>query len=274
MVSREPHPELRPHVRRYCGYVEDTLAPMSRVETAGAEIPVIVSLGPRIDVDGATYTSFVAGLHDRRSTTAHDGHQRGIQIDLTPVAAGMVLGVGMHELANRVVALEDVLGRGARGLAERLDALPTWGARFDLLDRVLRRRLERAAPPPPSLVWAWERLRATHGRATIGALAGEVGCSPRYLTLQFREHLGMPPKPLARVLRFQHALARLGEDDGARFAEIAEDCGYYDQAHLNRDFRAFAGAPPSDYLARRLPNGGGVCAEQFASVQDASAAAA
>src|SRR3954451_5890328 len=83
MVSREPHPGLRPHVRRYCGYVEDTLAPMSRVETAGATIPVIVSLGPEIEVDGGTYTSFVAGLHDRGSRTAHDGHQRGIQIDLT-----------------------------------------------------------------------------------------------------------------------------------------------------------------------------------------------
>jgi AraC-like DNA-binding protein len=274
MVSRDPHPALRPHVRRYCGYVEDTFAPMRRVETAGADIPMIVSLGPRIEVDGGTYTSFVGGLHDRRSRTAHDGHQRGIQIDLTPVAAGMVLGVGMHELANRVVELEDVLGPAARGLAERLDSLPGWEARFDLLDQVLARRLERAVPPPPSLVWAWERLRGTHGRLAVGALAREVGCSPRYLTLQFREHLGMPPKPLARVLRFQHALGRLTDDDGAGFADIAEDCGYFDQAHLNRDFRAFAGASPTDYLARRLPDGGGVAAEQFGFVQDAAGAAA
>jgi AraC-like DNA-binding protein len=84
----------------------------------------------------------------------------------------------------------------------------------------------------------------------------------------------MPPKTLARVLRFKHALGLLQRDDGARFAEIAETCGYYDQAHLNRDFRAFAGAPPTDFLARRLPDGGGIAAEQFAYVQDAEAAAA
>src|SRR3954462_12869397 len=124
MGSREPHPGLRPHVRRYCGYLEDTLAPMCRVETAGAEIPVIVSLGPEIEVDGGTYTSFVAGLHDRGSRTVHGGHQRGIQIDLTPIAAGMVLGVGMHELANRVVSLDEVLGPQATALAERLDEVP------------------------------------------------------------------------------------------------------------------------------------------------------
>jgi AraC-like DNA-binding protein len=86
----------------------------------------------------------------------------------------------------------------------------------------------------------------------------------------------VPPKTLARILRFEHALALLRRDDGARFAEIAERCGYYDQAHMNRDFRAFAGASPSEFLARRLPDGGGVRADaaEFGSVQDAPAAAA
>jgi len=271
MISRAPHPSLRPHVTRYCGYAEDTLAPLRRVEAATTDIPLIVSFGPEIDIDGSTHTSFVAGLHDGCTNTAHEGHQRGIQIDLSPQAAGMVLGVPMHELAHRVVALDDVLGPG---LAERLHDAPSWDARFELLDTLLARRIEAAQAPPPSLEWAWRRLAASRGRLAVGELAREIGCSPRYLTLQFRDHLGMPPKPLARILRFRHALDRLERDDGARFAEIAESCGYYDQAHLNRDFRAFAGAPPTDFLARRLPDGGGVSAEQFASVQDVSAAAA
>jgi AraC-like DNA-binding protein len=274
MVSREPHPALRPHVRRYCGYVEDTLAPMSRVEAAVAEIPVIVSLGPRIEVDGGEFGSFVAGLSEMPARTEHDGHQLGIQIDLSPLAARMLLGTPMHELAGRVVALEDVLGARLPRLIERLQEAPTWDARFDLLDGLLARRLAGAPSPPPSLVYAWQRLRDSHGRARVGALAAEVGCSPRYLTLQFRDHLGMPPKPLARILRFRHALDLLECDDGSRYAEIAEGCGYYDQAHLNRDFRAFAGAAPGHFLARRLPDGGGVAAEKFASVQDGQAEAA
>ncbi len=211
MISRDPHPALRPHVRRYCGYAEDTLEPLARVEAATPDIPLIVSFGPEIDIDGSTHTSFVAGLHDGFTKTAHDGHQRGIQIDLSPVAAGMVLGVPMHELAHRVVALDDVL---APGLADRLRDAPSWDARFDLLDALLARRIEAAPPPPPSLEWAWRRLTASRGRIAVGALAAEVGCSPRYLTLQFRDHLGMPPKALARILRFQHALDRLQSDDG------------------------------------------------------------
>jgi transcriptional regulator GlxA family with amidase domain len=84
----------------------------------------------------------------------------------------------------------------------------------------------------------------------------------------------MAPKMLARLLRFGRARDLLERDDGTRFADIAETCGYYDQAHLNRDFRAFAGAPPGSFLARRLPDGGGIAAEQFASVQDGQQTAA
>jgi AraC-like DNA-binding protein len=275
MIGREPHPALAGSVTRYCGYEERTLAPMRRVEAPSEDVTVIVSLGPSIEVDGRVHTSFVAGMGDTHSCTEHDGYQRGVEINLAPLAARRLLGVPMHELSGRVVALEDVLGPAAADLAARLDGAPSWPARFELLDRVLARRLdEGGGEPPASVAWAWDRLRRSHGRAAIGALAADIGCSPRYLTLQFREHVGMPPKTLARVLRFQHALERLERDDGSGFAEIAEDCGYYDQAHLNRDFRAFAGAPPTDFLARRLPDGGGVAAERFASVQDAHAAAA
>jgi AraC-like DNA-binding protein len=68
----------------------------------------------------------------------------------------------------------------------------------------------------------------------------------------------MPPKALARILRFDRVAERLLAVTEPRLAEVAYDCGYYDQAHLNRDFREFARTTPSAYLARRLPDGGGV----------------
>jgi transcriptional regulator GlxA family with amidase domain len=79
----------------------------------------------------------------------------------------------------------------------------------------------------------------------------------------------MPPKTLARVLRFERVSRLLREAPDPRLAEVAFDCGYYDQAHLNRDFREFAGTTPGEYLASRLPDGAGV-----KSVQDAAAARA
>ena len=89
-------------------------------------------------------------------------------------------------------------------------------------------------------------------RADRGPRATSSGWSRRHFGERFREHVGLAPKPAARVLRFRRALALLERDDGARLGEIALDCGYYDQAHLNRDFRAFAGSAPGDHLSRRL----------------------
>ena len=66
----------------------------------------------------------------------------------------------------------------------------------------------------------------------------------------------MTPKLLARILRFQHAIGLIGSGSG--WAEVAATCGYYDQAHLIRDFNQFAGAAPGEFARRRLPDGGGV----------------
>ena len=102
-------------------------------------------------------------------------------------------------------------------------------------------------------------------------LAAELGWSRRHLAARFRDEVGVSPKALARLLRFERALELLGT---RTLADIAYECGYYDQAHFNRDFRAFAGATPGELLARRLPDGGGVTAGALPSVQDVPALAA
>jgi transcriptional regulator GlxA family with amidase domain len=109
-------------------------------------------------------------------------------------------------------------------------------------------------------VWAWRRLRASAGGVTVSALADELGCSRRHLTAGFRDHVGLPPKRVARILRFGRVLGLLERSGGRGLGEIAAACGYADQPHLNRDFRAFAGASPGDWLARRMPGGAGTAA--------------
>lgn len=104
--------------------------------------------------------------------------------------------------------------------------------------------------------WSWQRLRGTGGRASIGALAAELGWSHRRLIARFREQIGLAPKTVARVLRFDRAVAALGSTSSRGLAEIAFACGYFDQAHLNRDFRELAGTTPTAFLGSRLRSGG------------------
>jgi AraC-like DNA-binding protein len=280
IAEHAPDPRIAPHVLRYAGYIERTKIPLRRLEAPFGGIVLILSFDERlrlVDAEGRDdlHTSFTAGLSDGPTFTEHGGNQHGIQVDLTPPAARALLGIPLRELTNRVVGLEDVLGQDTRRLIERLYELPTWQLRFGLLDRELGRRLQAAKPPPAQVVAAWRRLCETHGRAEIGALASELGYSRRRLSARFHEELGLTPKAFARVLRFERAAAALSRDDGARFAEIAHSCGYYDQAHLNRDFREFAGTSPSSYVGRLLPDGGGVAAgEDVPFVQDGAALAA
>jgi transcriptional regulator GlxA family with amidase domain len=115
---------------------------------------------------------------------------------------------------------------------------------------------ERAPAPAPELVEAWRRLVATAGAVSVAELAREAGWSPRHFTARFTRAAGLPPKTFARVLRFQRAKALLADAGGPSLCEIALDCGYYDQAHLNRDFREFSGRSPTELMAARLSDGG------------------
>lgn len=267
MAFREPPPLLRAAVVHYVGWDEWTPAPLRRRELPIGAIPVILSFGPAFDLldphdedhgPRRRRRSFVAGLHDEFSVVEHGGVSRGVEIFFTPLGARRFFALPLGEVARQVVELEDVLGERAVGeLVERLVEAPDWERRFALLDALIAARLDADLGAPASAAWAWRRLEETDGRLSIAALAGEIGCSRRHLVAQVREQLGLPPKTIARVLRFNRAVARLRRDDGSRFAEIAADCGYYDQAHLNRDFRAFAGDAPTAFLARRLPGDAG-----------------
>jgi AraC-like DNA-binding protein len=264
MVSSPPHPGLRPHIRRYTGFAEDTVEPMRRREPVNGDVVLIISFGPSMTLhwpqggESRRLTSFLVGMHAPVAVTEHDGVSEGVQVDLTPTAAHMLLGMPMHLVAGQVVELDAALpGLGAE-LPERLADARGWPERFALLDATIGRRLERARQPSPDVTHAWLRLRETHGRLPVSRLAAELRCSRRHLSGRFREQIGVSPKAAARVMRFHHAIDRLKTEGGGRWAEIAAECGYYDQSHLHRDFRAYAGLTPGEIEASLLPQGLGL----------------
>jgi AraC-like DNA-binding protein len=244
LATRAPHPALASHICSLAGWHERTVAPVRRAELPGGRIVLVISFGPTLDVDGRTFGSFVAGLHDAPALTEHAGEGHGIQAYLTPLGARRLLRMPMSELTRQVVPLDDLIGGAAHELAERLATAPDWGTRFSLLEREIAARTLEAPPVAPELEWAWRRL---HDGVPVGELAGELGWSRRHFATTVRRELGVAPKPLARLLRFERAVERLCAGDD--LADVALDSGYYDQAHFNRDFKAFAGVTPTAYRA-------------------------
>ena len=204
----------------------------------------IVCFGVPYRLNGESFVAFVGGLTDRPVLTEFEGAAGGVQVDFTPLGARRCLGLPMDELTNRVVALEDVLGPRAPLVAERLHDAAGWPERFALLDAVLMRRLAFGPAPAPEVAWTLRRLAAADGRLAIGALADEVGWSRRHLAARWRRDVGLGPKAVARILRFERALRLVR--GGHALADAAYACGYADQPHLNREFRALAGATPRE----------------------------
>jgi transcriptional regulator GlxA family with amidase domain len=99
-------------------------------------------------------------------------------------------------------------------------------------------------------------LQSSGGQFSVARLAEEIGCSRKHLTVRFAHEFGVTPKALARVLRFDRALRAL-KRGAPSLAVLAVTCGYADQAHMTREFREFAGAPPAAFLRRALPDEGG-----------------
>jgi AraC-like DNA-binding protein len=273
LVVRSAQPGLRRHIHRYWGYAERTAGPTRQREPPTTGVILIFGLGTELRVLDRADTarppvrlgSFVAGLDDGCALIEHDGEMRGVQVDLTPLAARMIFRVPMQALARQTMPIEDVLGRDAQRLEERLIEAGTWNERFDLIEAALGARLAAAEQPPPDVDWAWRRLTTAHGRVRIGELAAELGCSRKHLATRFREHVGLPPRLIARLLRFRHAVDELVSSPEATIAEVAAACGYYDHAHLDRDFQDFAATTPTAYVADPR--------ERVTSVQDTAAAA-
>ena len=151
-----------------------------------------------------------------------------------------LFGTSLRELANGAAGFEDLLGRDAARVTERLAE----GDGTAVLDDFLGAKLRDGPEPPRQVLGAWHRLVATRGRLRIDAVAEDAGWTRRHLSTRFRSAFGLGPKTFARILRLQHAASLTGR---LPWSEIAHHCGYADQQHLNRDFRALAGCTPTDF---------------------------
>lgn len=251
VATRETQNDLRSIVTRLTGYDERTEGPAARDELPGARIVVIVELGPALRVAGLERAAgrgieggFVAGLSMGPTRAAHDGWQRGVQLDLRPTAAARLLGLPLKELTDHVVPLDGL--SPVRALSGRARQAAQWDGRLALVEQWIRERMAATAPIDPRIRWAESRLLDDGGQLEISALWHELGMSERHFIARFTEAVGVTPKRYARLSRFERICEGLGDRNGRPLAQLALDVGCYDQAHLSRETRALAGLTPTE----------------------------
>ncbi|GAB5471338.1 MAG: helix-turn-helix domain-containing protein [Rhodospirillales bacterium] len=261
--SWRPAASFAGQVLRIEGFVERDCGPALRSELPSCAIPLIVVLGQGFTLHeekGAQSLRrldrpFVAGLHRAPAKVGSSGRSSCIQVDLTPLGARRLLGIAMSELADLVVDL-DALDGMASDLQAQLVEAADWQARFRRLERFLLQRLLPVEADDRRVALACRLLQAATPPIGIAALCRQLNVSRKHLNSLFLRDVGCPPKRFQRTARFTRAAAALrGETPFSTLADLAISCGYADQSHFNRDFKAFSGVTPRELLAAAGPAG-------------------
>lgn len=253
---RPPAPPLRRYISML--WLVDGYVATHRRERAlpTGHIGLVINLGDDRwsvyapdDLERATRLSgsLVGGPGDRYTILDPREQRSSMGAQFTATGAAALLGLPAHELASQDVGLADLWGDRAQALRERLIDLPSPEARLDALEAALLQRIRRSKVIDIAIVHAARRFDSEPG-VTVRAVAREIGVSDQRLIRQFRAAVGLAPKRYARVRRFQSAMQRIGAGQPVDWPQLAVDCGFYDQAHLINEFRAFAGATPTEVM--------------------------
>lgn len=259
IALRRPHPALRHHVTQFwhgagrVAYQRDRILPCAQsylLINLGAPQYMILPGPPelRVPFDDLWFSGLYEGPIECEAP--HGSVLLGVAFSATGAAS--LLPWSQSELANRTGPLEDLIGIAARRLRERLLDLADIGARLDLVEDWLLETCMTGRSIHPLVHWATRRIAETGGQVRAEALAREAGCSRKHLTGVFSAQVGLPPKAIARIHRFQRAVGDLSA--GRAWADLAADCGYYDQSHLIRDFQQFARMSPAQFAQQARPD--------------------
>lgn len=193
---------------------------------------------------------FLVGQMTRPMLIAANGSVELIGIRFHPGGTLPFFKIPMSELTNQVVELHALSRDLESDLVTRVGECRSLEGKVATLQTLLLKRVsdkDRA-----QIMSLAQRIVARHGRVSIDQLAVNAGISSRQLERRFLREVGVGPKLLCRIMRFQQVFRALDRNDSG-WAGVAADCGYYDQAHLIRDFQQFARQAPSVLLAQASP---------------------
>ena len=172
-----------------------------------------------------------------------------IGIEFSPNGAFPLFGIPMQEtVADKIFDSEVLFGRWGRETRETLCNLEKVDQKVNFIQDELVNLSRRNQRNNGVIEFCVKTLKLAHGRMPITELERKTGYSRRYLDLLFREHVGLPPKVLAGIFRFQVFYQKWAQ--GLSYVVVKERLYdyYYDQAHFSKEFKRMTGHPPREFM--------------------------
>jgi AraC-like DNA-binding protein len=253
-----PSPPLKAYIE-YLYYV-DGLAPYPHEKILpDSRLDLKINFGGAIrayEVDHAEpfetcSDSWCVGLWSEYHIVDWPPNMQFFGVSFKPGGAYPSLHIPLSELHNQVVPLDALWGHCAAEIRERMYAATSIQARFALLEQYLLAHLCEAPDGLSAVQYALAQIARCHGALSIRALSDQIGISQNHLGTQFKRLIGGTPKELARLYRFEQALSSIDPAQPVDWTRVAYQSHYYDQSHFNKDFVAFTGHNPTEYLRLR-----------------------
>jgi AraC-like DNA-binding protein len=189
-----------------------------------------------------------AGQLTEQLTLRATGDVNVLGVRFHSYGGGPVLRVPQQDLAGLTLDVADISPGLARSLRTVRDQTDDVNVAVPLVQSVLEKWIEQRAAD-----WRVQavtrRIVDSGGAVSIDRLAEDLSLTRRHLERLFVDAVGLPPKRLARITRFQRALRMLEQaEPRQRGVVTAAACGYADQSHFIREFRQLAGCSPSEHL--------------------------
>ena len=261
---------LRPFLGSVFGYAATGLVPGVHRGLPGRALTLVLAVDAPLGV-AASAADWAAGrvqhqqvtlggLHTEPAFVVQPGRWSGVQVEVSPLGARRLFALPASALPTTSFDARDVLGPEVERVCEQLARAATWEQRYAAVLDWLLGRLVAGEPGQvrPEVVRAWRLLERTHGRPQVQELSEQVGLGSRRLAQLFRAELGVTPKVAARLIRFDRARHDVAAADwrsgSLDLSGVAVRHGYYDHAHLIREFAAFTGLSPTAWLAAEVAN--------------------
>ncbi|MFF0490800.1 helix-turn-helix domain-containing protein [Nocardia sp. NPDC004068] len=215
-----------------------------RIWDSDAAVPPVVFTG-----------GLVMGLWTRRFLFEYPERVRMVGVHFKPWGLSPFVGVPASELRDRWVPADAVWSRAADRIRDRVGECGSATETLRILEEELLARLLEPARGLDLVRHTGVRLENCHGSVPVGALTEAVGVSVNHLAAQFKSHVGVTPKRVARIYRFASLILAVDALRPVDWSALAHAAGYFDQAHFAKEFKDFTGHTPTEYLAlrRRLP---------------------
>lgn len=192
--------------------------------------------------------AFLSGHEKTFADLEYSGEVSMISIVFRPIGVKAFFDFPIHQINNLRVTAEDLEDKELAVLEHSITSTENDEFCIFLIEQFLLKRLSRLSAHNLQRVDATIQL-INSGQSDISLLADAACLSKKQFQRIFSEYVGSNPKEFSRTIRFQKALHILETRPQTSLTTLAYECGYFDQSHMIKEFKALSGYTPSGYLA-------------------------